>query len=95
MFALSSSSTGNLRVGTNLRAPSTEIQFFTLRVCIASEQVSHARGFRVRVWFGFVRAALLPAVGTCVVLGQAGDAWPELLSPCNTCVMCYTEKATI
>ena len=27
-----------------------------------------ARGCRVGVWFGFVRAALLPAVGTCVVL---------------------------
>ena len=27
-----------------------------------------ARGCRVRVWFGFVGPALLPAVGTCVVL---------------------------
>ena len=27
-----------------------------------------ARGCRVGVWFGFVRAAVLPAVGTCVVL---------------------------
>ena len=27
-----------------------------------------AQGCRVGVWFGFIRAALLPAVGTCVVL---------------------------
>ena len=27
-----------------------------------------ARGCRVGVWFGFVGAALFPAVGTCVVL---------------------------
>ena len=41
-----------------------------------------ARGCRVGVWFGSVGAALLPAVGTCVVL--AFGAVPGRLSPCNT-----------
>ena len=58
-------------------------------LCIATTETLHrmtwislpfARGCRVGVLFGFIRAALLPAVGTCV----QRDAWPVLLSPCNT-----------
>ena len=37
-------------------------------VTICRSILPFARGCRVGVWFGFVRAALLPAVGTCVVL---------------------------
>ena len=51
-----------------------------------------ARGCRVGVWFGFVRATLLPAVGTCVVLSfGVMPGWccflrvtltAQLVSPC-------------
>ena len=37
-----------------------------LRVCRSS--LPFARECRLEVWFSFVGAALLPAVGTCVVL---------------------------
>ena len=43
-----------------------------------------SRECRLGVWFGFVGAALLPAVGTCVVVGVRGDACSVMLSPCNT-----------
>ena len=37
-------------------------------VTICRSSLPFARGCRVGVWFGFVGAALLPAVGSCVVL---------------------------
>ena len=37
-------------------------------VTICRSSLPFARGCRVGVWFGFVGAAQLPAVGTCVVL---------------------------
>ena len=37
-------------------------------VTICRSSLPVARGCRVGVWFGFVGAALLPAVGSCVVL---------------------------
>ena len=40
------------------------------------------RECRLGVWFGFVGAALLPAVVRCVRV--RGDAWSVMLSPCNT-----------
>ena len=45
-------------------------------VTICRSILPFARGCRVGVWFGFVGAALLPAVGTCVVLAfRAVTAW--------------------
>ena len=38
------------------------------QVTVCRSSLPFAREFRLGVWFGFVAAALLAAVGTCVVL---------------------------
>ena len=60
-----------------------QVTRYGLGVAICRIIVSFARVCRVGVWFGFVRSALLLAVGACSIVVR-GDAWPLLLSPCNT-----------
>ena len=53
-------------------------------VTICRSSLPFVRGCRVGVWFGFVRAA---SCGWNVRrVGVRGDAWPVLLSPCNTII---------
>ena len=60
--------TGRVRAHSCVRETCTRRLHAAWGVTICRSTLPFARGFRVVVWFRFVRAALLPAVGTCVVL---------------------------
>ena len=59
-------------------------------VTVCRSSLPFARGCRVGVWFGFVGAALLPAVGTCAAL--AFGAMPGRC--CFVRVTLYAEVST-
>ena len=59
--------TGRVRAHSGVRETCVRRHHAAWGVTICRSILPFARGCRVGVWFGFVRAALLPAVGTCVV----------------------------
>ena len=60
--------TGRVRVHSCVRETCVRRLHAAWGVTIRRSSLPFARGCRVGVWFGFVGAALLPAVGACVVL---------------------------
>ena len=64
-------------------------------VTICTSILPFARGCRVGVWYGFVGAALLPAVGTCVVLAFGAMpgrcCFPRVTL--NHCIMTATDMS--
>ena len=60
--------TGRVRAHSCVRETCVRRLHAAWGVTICRSILPFARGCRVGVWFGSVRAALLPAVGTCVVL---------------------------
>ena len=60
--------TGRVRAHSCVRETGVRRFHAAWGVAVSRIVLPLARGCRVGVWFGFVRAALLPAVGTCVVL---------------------------
>ena len=60
--------TGRVRAHSCVRETCVRLLHAAWGVTICRSSLPFARGCRVGVWFGFVGAALLPAVGKCVVL---------------------------
>ena len=60
--------TGRVRAHSCVRETCVRRLYAAWGVTICRSSLPFARGCRVGVWFGFIGAALLPAVGTCVVL---------------------------
>ena len=60
--------TGRVMAHSSVRETGVRRLHAAWGVTICGSILPFARGCRVGVWFGFVGAALLPAVGTCVVL---------------------------
>ena len=60
--------TGRVRAHSCVREPCVRRLLAAWGVTVCRIILPFARGCRVGLWFGCVRATLLPAVGTCVVL---------------------------